>query len=59
MMKKYIVPEIGVTYFETERIMSSAETKLSELNALDLFGGQDSTTKSAGSISFGSLKGIE
>ena len=56
-MKKYIVPEIGITYFETERIMSAAETKLSELNALDLF--EDSSTKSTGSISFNTLIGKE
>lgn len=56
-MKKYIVPEIGITYFETEKIMSAAETKLSEINAFNLFEGSD--TKSTGSISFNSLIGKE
>ena len=57
-MKKYIAPELGITYFESESIMTGADwTKLSELNSKDLFGGTDSTTKSTGGISFGRLKG--
>ena len=55
-MKKYIVPEIGITYFETEKIMTGNDLiKLSELNSIDLFDGS-SDTKSTGGISFGTLK---
>ncbi len=57
-MKKYIVPEIGITYFESEKIMNGNElVELSALNYMDLFGGSEGTTKSVGGISFGRLKG--
>ena len=59
-MKKYIAPEIGITYFESEGIMTGNDlVELSLLNSQDLFSGAgaDGKTKSTGSISFGSLKG--
>ena len=59
-MKKYIAPEVGITYFESESIMSGENLmKLSLLNSTDLFGDTDTTTKNTGSISFGSLKSNE
>ena len=59
-MKKYIAPDIGITYFESEGIMTGNDlVELSLLDSKNLFGGanSDGTTKNTGSISFGSLKG--